>query len=200
MATTLNYNLGRVTTYAILGLLFGSIGMSLREVMPIMADLLRGLAAVLMICMGLYIGGWWMGLRHLENVGHQVWEPIRRYAGAGGATPGFRGEYWFGMIWGCLPCGLVFTLLAYAMTTGDMLQGGLIMVSFGLGTIPTLFLVGAFANRVMSIVRRKAVRSVMASMVILFGAWTMTGVLGVNIGGHEGGHKQQKQLDEYPGK
>jgi sulfite exporter TauE/SafE len=195
LAASLNYNLGRITTYAILGLLSGAIGMSLQQVIPIMGELLRVMAALLMISMGLYIGGWWMGLRHLENFGFKLWESVRKTEVMSGTRATSLERYLSGVVWGCLPCGLVYTLLIFAMTTGDMLQGGLIMISFGLGTIPTLLLIGAFANRLMSIVRRKAVRSVMASIVILFGAWTMAGVIGAGLYGHEGDHMHQNDLE-----
>ena len=195
LAATLNYNLGRITTYAILGLLFGAVGMSLQLVIPVMGELLRGVAALLMICMGLYIGGWWMGLRHLENFGFNLWQAVRKTGVMSGDRPASLEGYLSGMFWGCLPCGLVYTLLTFAMTTGDVLQGGLIMISFGLGTLPTLLLVGAFANRLMSVVRRKAVRSVMASIVILFGIWTMTGVIGPGFHSHGGDHMHQNELE-----
>ncbi len=195
LAATLNYNLGRITTYAILGLLFGAIGMSLQQVIPVMGELLRGVSALLMFCMGFYFVVWWMGLRHLENFGFKLWQAVRKTGVMSGKRPAALEGYLSGLFWGCLPCGLVYTLLTFAMTTGDVLQGGLIMLSFGLGTLPTLFLVGAFANRLMSIVRRKAVRSVMASIVILFGIWTMTGVIGPGFYDHEGDHMHQNELE-----
>lgn len=198
LVSTLNYNFGRITTYTLLGLLFGAIGMSLHLVVPIMGDLLRTVAGLLMICMGLYIGGWWMGLRHLENLGYRLWKPIRKFVvpdGTMSSSPSLLQGYVAGIFWGCLPCGLIYTLLTFAMTTGDMLKGGLIMLSFGLGTFPTLFLAGAFANRLLSLIRRKTIKSAMASIVILFGIWTLTGVIGTNFYGHEGDHMRQTESE-----
>jgi len=192
---TLSYNLGRITTYAILGGLFGAIGMSLQHVVPIIGELLRIVAALLMICMGLYIGGWWMGLRHLESFGFRLWQPVQKYGVVRAAMPAPLEGYLSGIFWGCLPCGLVYTLLTFAMTTADLVQGGLIMISFGLGTIPTLFLVGAFASKLISVVRRKAVRSAMASMVILFGIWTLAGAIGANLYVHEMDHLDRNELE-----
>ncbi|MDK1022861.1 MAG: sulfite exporter TauE/SafE family protein [Gammaproteobacteria bacterium] len=194
LVSTLNYNLGRITTYAVLGLVFGAIGMSLHHLIPIAGELLRIVAALLMICMGLYIGGWWMGLRHLENLGFRLWKPVRKFGVMNGTIPASLEGYVAGIFWGCLPCGLVYTLLTFAMTTGDMLKGGLIMISFGLGTFPTLFLAGAFANRLLSLIRRKTIRSAMASIVILFGVWTLTGVIGANFYVHEGDQMHQNEL------
>ena len=136
-----------------------------------------------------------MGLRHLERFGYQLWEQIRKFGAIIGTRPGSLAGYLSGLFWGCLPCGLVYTLLTFAMTTGDVLKGGLIMISFGLGTFPTLFLAGAFANKVMSIVRRKKVRSVMASIVILFGIWTMASAIGLSFYGHQGDHMHQNELE-----
>ena len=195
LVATLSHNLGRITTYSILGLLFGAIGMSLQHVIPVMGAMLRGVAALLMICMGLYIGGWWMGLRHLENFGFKLWQAVRKTGVMSGTRPAALEGYLSGMFWGCLPCGLVYTLLTFAMTTGDVLQGGLIMISFGLGTIPTLFLVGVFANRLISVIRRKAVRSAMASIVILFGIWTLASATGANFYPHEMDHMDQNELE-----
>lgn len=171
--TQLNYNLGRITSYALLGVLFGLIGMSLQHLLPILSQLLRVLAACLMIAMGLYIAGWWMGLRQFENLAYKLWLPLQQVTAKSAKYLSARHGFVAGTLWGCLPCGLVYTALALAMTTGNVFQGSLLMISFGLGTLPTLMLAGIFSQRLAAAVNNKALKSAMGAMIIFYGVWTL---------------------------
>jgi sulfite exporter TauE/SafE len=87
-----------------------------------------------MIALGLYIGGWWFGLRQIEKVGGIIWqkiEPIsRRFIPINSLFQAFI----LGALWGWLPCGLVYTILIWSISTSNAIEGGLLMLSFGLGT------------------------------------------------------------------
>ncbi len=76
LLSNFSYNFGRITTYTLLGLISGAFGTALQQFIPFAGALLRTLAGLLLISMGLYIGGWWLGLRHLENFGYTLWESI----------------------------------------------------------------------------------------------------------------------------
>jgi sulfite exporter TauE/SafE len=49
---------------------------------------------------------------------------------------------WLGMVWGWLPCGLVYSALTLALSSGSGVSGGAVMLAFGAGTLPTLLTLG----------------------------------------------------------
>jgi hypothetical protein len=76
-----------------------------------------------------------------------------------------------GLVWGWLPCGLVYSVLVWAIAAGGAAQGALLLLSFGLGTLPALLAMGAAAATLAGFVRRPAVRYVAGALVILFGLY-----------------------------
>jgi len=135
----LGYALGRVTSYGVAGAFAGAVGVVLIDVLgPRGALLLRCAAAALLVMLGLQLGGWWHGLAKFERLGALVWRWI---APAVDALPRRR-SLWHaiavGAAWGWLPCGLVYSTLAWAAATGDPIHGALIMVAFGAGTVPAV--------------------------------------------------------------
>lgn len=167
------YNLGRVTSYAIAGALAGALGVALAQLLgPVGAVVLRGVAALLLLALGLYLAGWWPGLARLEQQGARLWRRIAPLAA--GLRPGrsLAAALALGMLWGWLPCGLVYSALALAATSGDWRHGALLMAGFGLGTLPAMLATGVLARRLTSLARAAAPRRVAGVMLILFGLWT----------------------------
>lgn len=171
----LAYNLARIASYTLAGALLGGVGYlaahwsGLRH-----AQLgLQVLAALFMIALGLYLAGWWLGLARLERVGGRLWQRIeplgRRFLPV--RTPGQA--FLLGLLWGWLPCGLVYSVLVWSISRGDAIEGGMLMLSFGLGTLPTLLLMGVAATRLSVFVRHVWVRRVAGMLVMSFGLWTL---------------------------
>ncbi|MEA2078638.1 MAG: sulfite exporter TauE/SafE family protein, partial [Pseudomonadota bacterium] len=143
----LAYNAGRVSSYTLAGALLGGIGWLAANWSGLhqLQQGLQLLAALFMVALGLYLGGWWQGLVRVEHVGGLVWnrlEPLgRRFLPV--KTP--VQAFFLGLIWGWLPCGLVYSVLVWSISTGDPLYGAALLFSFGLGTLPNLLLMGAAA-------------------------------------------------------
>ncbi len=78
------------------------------------------------------------------------------------------------MVWGWLPCGLVYSALAYAATSETPLQGAVLMAAFGLGTSPAMLISGFFSERARHLLQKKGVRQTMAIVMIVFGVWTIS--------------------------
>jgi sulfite exporter TauE/SafE len=87
-----------------------------------------------------------------------------------------------GSLWGWLPCGLVYSTLTWSATSASALQSALLMLCFGLGTLPAMLLTGALAHRLKSWTQRGAVRNAAALLLIAFGVWTIGAAL------YHGGH------------
>lgn len=171
----LTYHLGRITSYSIAAFLLASIGWYLGGISPEVKMGLRYFAAIMLIAMGLYLTGWWRGLTHLEKVGHKLWQHIQPKAKALLPIKNVTNALAVGMLWGWLPCGLVYSTLAWSATQGNPLQGALLMVSFGIGTIPSVFLLGAFSRQLSGIIQARITRNLAGLLIILFGLWSMPG-------------------------
>lgn len=173
----LAYNGGRIASYVLAGLIAGSFGFagaSLAGQLPARLVLLV-LANLLLVAMGLYLMGLPQFLLPLEKGGATLWRRVqpmaRRFMPARSAGQAFP----LGLVWGWLPCGLVYSALAMALASGSTLNGGLAMLAFGLGTLPNLLLAGLFAARLARFVKQPAVRATAGLLVIGFGLYGLLG-------------------------
>ena len=175
----LAYNLGRIISYVVAGALAGGVGAWAAQLISVhRAQLgLQIMAGLFMILLGLYLAGWPGLLSWLERAGGVFWrriEPLgRRFFPV--QTP-FQ-AWGIGLVWGWLPCGLVYSVLVWAVGAGGALQGGLLLLSFGLGTLPTLLAMGTVAATLAGFVRQPGVRAAAGTLVILFGMYEVALVI-----------------------
>ncbi|MGZ8225133.1 MAG: sulfite exporter TauE/SafE family protein [Methylococcaceae bacterium] len=139
-----NYNIGRITSYTLAGALVGLI-QSLATI-PLGEihghRLLQILSAIIMACAGLYIAGWFPRFAYIEKTGTHFWKKIEPYGRKLIPVKNRTQAYLFGMVWGWLPCGLVYAALTLAAAAGDVSKSALTMLAFGLGTLPAVMGVG----------------------------------------------------------
>ena len=169
----LAYNLGRVLSYSLAGLLLGLAGWAIAS--GPLATALRILAGLLLISMGLYLAGWWSGLTRIEALGRGLWKHIQPIAGRLLPVSSLPRALLLGTLWGWLPCGLVYSTLLWAASQGDALDSAALMLAFGLGTWPVLLATGLAAERLTALLRRRGVRIAGGLLVMLFGLWTLPG-------------------------
>ncbi|MDO8845540.1 MAG: sulfite exporter TauE/SafE family protein [Methylicorpusculum sp.] len=140
----LNYNLGRIFSYTVAGGLAGAVQFLL--MLPfgeaIAYRLFQMLSAVIMIGAGFYIAGWFPRFAYIEKAGSRFWKLIEPYGRKLIPVKTRLQAFLFGMVWGWLPCGLIYAALALAATTGDITRSALTMLSFGIGTLPAVIGVG----------------------------------------------------------
>lgn len=169
----LAYNLGRILSYGCAGLLLGLGGWALANSPAAMA--LRIVAGLLLICMGLYLAGWWSGLTRIEALGRGLWRHIQPLAKRLLPVTSLPRALLLGALWGWLPCGLVYSTLLWAASQGSAIDSGLLMLAFGLGTLPVLIASGLAAQRLNQLLRQRSVRMAGGVLVIIFGLWTLPG-------------------------
>lgn len=167
------YNLGRVLSYAVAGFVIGLAGRAVANSPAAMV--LRVVAALLLITMGLYLAGWWSGLTRIESLGRSLWRHIQPIASRLMPVTSLPRALAVGALWGWLPCGLVYSTLLWSASQGDALDSALLMLAFGIGTWPVLLATGLAAERLTALLRKRGVRVVGGVMVILFGLWTLPG-------------------------
>jgi sulfite exporter TauE/SafE len=169
----LAYNTGRILCYALLGAIAGGALGSLSAQLPLLGPVLRTLAGLLVIAMGLYIAGWWMGLTRLEHAGSHLWrrvQPLTRNL-LPPKNPGAAMA--LGALWGLLPCGLIYSTLSWAATRGSALEGAVLMSSFGLGTLPVMLLTALGGQGAMKLLRQPLLRKIGGVLLIAFGIATL---------------------------
>ncbi|WP_429079427.1 sulfite exporter TauE/SafE family protein [Aeromonas bivalvium] len=171
----LYYNLGRILSYVLAGALVGGLLATTGELGAGKHAIagLRLVAALLMIALGLYLAGWWQGILLLERLGARVWPHIQPLAGKCLPLDAPWQALPFGMVWGWLPCGLVYSMLTWSAAAGSAGKGALIMLCFGLGTLPTLFALGGLADRLRYWLTLRSLRLAGALLLIVYGLHTL---------------------------
>ena len=167
----LGYNLGRISSYVLAGALMGALGFYFSGLLPVQTAqrVLLTFAGVFLVLMGLYLAGWWNALSRIERLGGVLWrriEPLGR-----GLLPvrTIRQAILLGLLWGWLPCGLVYSALVWTVSSGGAIDGAMLMLAFGLGTLPNLLLMGVAAAQLNRWVQHPTVRTLAGALVILFG-------------------------------
>jgi hypothetical protein len=167
----LAYNAGRVMSYMLAGVLAGLIGASslfLDGVLPIQKALYL-LANLILVMLGLYLAGIWQGVLALERIGNILWQQLQPLSRHLLPVRSFQQAFTLGLIWGWLPCGLVYSVLVAALAAGSAMQGGLLMLAFGLGTLPALLLMGIAAAKLKNFLQNLWVRRMSGLLVLGFG-------------------------------
>jgi len=159
------YQIGRVLTYAALGLLIGfiSIGAEYKG----WQQGLSILTGILLVSMGLFtfFGNHSSGLIKAQQ---KLFAPLFKRMGYWLYKPG--GNFIAGILNGFLPCGMVYMALATALNTGSTLAGGRFMLLFGLGTLPLMLLTGIAGNYVKRIIPFK-LSTWLPTLFLIMGVW-----------------------------
>jgi len=166
----ITYNSGRILSYSIAGTFAGLAGAQL-SYLPFEKTFPFGalISGLFMLGLGLYLAGWWPSFSRVEIAGQFIWRFVKplgqRFLPAD--TP--VRTLGLGLIWGWLPCGLVYSVLALAFLSASPLQGAVIMVGFGLGTLPMLLAMGTAHQYLRLLARNSILRWFAGLILILYG-------------------------------
>lgn len=160
-----NYNLGRILSYAMAGAIVGLLSSPLAHIDG--HTTLRYLSIVVMIGMGFYLAGWFPKFAKMERLGAPIWRWLQPIGQRLLPVKAFSQAFWLGVVWGWLPCGLVYAALAVAATVGDPTQAALVMLSFGAGTLPAVMGAGLFTGLLASLARSKSMRQIAGVSIIV---------------------------------
>ena len=153
-------NLGRISSYVLIGLivgLVGQIGISLDDTRWLQNGLYIA-ANILLLLLGLYLAGLSTAATQIERIGRPIWKRLNPILNRLLPIKSVPACFGVGMLWGWLPCGLVYSASLYALGSGNAVQGGLYMLAFALGTLPNLLAMGIFATQLKTLLQRKAIR------------------------------------------
>src|ERR1035437_513654 len=165
----LAYNFGRIISYALAGAIAGALGgasLALSGQLPVRI-ILFVLANLMLVALGLYLTGVTQALAFTERFGQKLWRHVqplsKRFLPARSVAQAFP----LGLLWGWLPCGLVYSALVMALTSGSALRGAGILLAFGAGTLPNLLR----AVRLNEYAANPVVRLTAGLLVLAFGLW-----------------------------
>ena len=169
-ARVLAFNAGRIVSYALAGAFAGLLGS-----VPALVNLAAvqtaayWLANLMLVLLGLTLMNAWHGLARIEAVGRIAWRQVqplmRRLLPVQSPLQALA----LGGLWGWVPCGMVYSVLMTALLTGSAAQGALVMLAFGLGTLPLLFMMGVAGTSLQAVLQRTAVRFAAGLLVLAFG-------------------------------
>ncbi|XQW83636.1 sulfite exporter TauE/SafE family protein [Thalassotalea piscium] len=169
----LAYNIGRISTYSLIGAIAGITGSLAAKNIGLPVSILRIVAGIFLILLGLYIGRWFMLLNKVEQVGKGLWKILSPLSKKFIPINHAKQALALGAIWGWLPCGLVYSTLTWSLASGSLVSGALIMFFFGLGTLPALVSISVGAVSFKTLLLNDYFRKSMALLLIIYGIMTL---------------------------
>lgn len=186
------WQLGRVSSYGLMGLIAGGFGGFFLSLGPVEVTqrIAMVLANLLLIGLGLHLARVSSTILILERMGQVIWQFIAplaqktllpvRFDGVLPAPPVYADwlrSFRAGLLWGWLPCGLTTSMVVTAAVSGSASSGGLWMVAFGLGTIPALWVTAMASSQLAGFIRHDRFRLTMGWLMIVFGLWGLARAL-----------------------
>jgi len=163
------FNLGRILSYACLGLISAWLLARVGQVLniPQWSMILRFLTALMIFLIGLQYLFNWQTLAAVEKAGAKVWNHVLPLAVRASSMPGGTGRLLLGLCWGLLPCGLVYSVLLTASATGSSISGAAVMLAFGVGTFPAMLGMSLSAPALAAMLNDKWTKKLMGAALIL---------------------------------
>jgi sulfite exporter TauE/SafE len=176
---------GRLTTYVLLGALFGGVGgAALAMAIAPVQRALYFAANILLLVLALSIAVRGIEFSGVERAGLAVFRRLLPAVSRLAPGDGPGGRYLLGVVWGFTPCALVYSVLPVALLAGGSAEGALVMLAFGVGTLPNLLAAGWTLARSRRLFERPAYRYGAAAIVAAFALagiarlWLMPDALG----------------------
>ena len=165
------FNAGRIASYMLAGAVMAGIvgSVSLFINLTLLQRVGYVAANLMLIALGLSLMQVWSGVAKLEKLGQVLWKRLQPLLKLFIPIEKPWQAFALGAIWGWVPCAMVYSVLMTALMTGSALQGALVMLAFGLGTLPLLITMGWLSQSLPAFFRKAQVRFLAGLLVLLFG-------------------------------
>jgi len=164
------YSLGRILSYIIIGSFLGLLGTAIDSMLALrIQGVLEIVAGIIMIIMGLELAGLFPNLHPDTFPGVN---PFKKLVSSLFAKVKRNNILGLGFVLGFIPCGLVYAAGAKAIASGSHINGMLIMLAFGLGTVPAMVATGLVSGQIPAKLQSKIYR-IAAILVIILGIFTI---------------------------
>ncbi len=180
------YNVGRITSYAIAGFIAGLLGGTMLDSLDQSTAffITRLLTGLFLIALGLYLAGWTQFLMPLELAGTKLWRIVQPISKQFVPITTVPKAYLAGLIWGWLPCGLVYSALVWALTSSDAIVGAATMLTFGIATLPALFVSGVSAVNFSKLTKKIWLRRLIGAILATIGILQLAGFKSLIMSAH----------------
>ena len=180
------FNLGRMIGYAVLGAIAAGIIGAAGEIMQLKqyGKWLKVITAAMVMLIGLSFLVNWKGLGIIEKGGAGIWRKVSPLASKVSQRHDWVGRTGLGILWGFLPCGLVYTVLMTAASTGNAVSGAITMFAFGAGTAPAMMGMTVAAPALSAFLSDKLVRRIVGFSLIVLAIWMLMPIIAGGGGGH----------------
>lgn len=169
-----SYNIGRALSYTLAGAITGALSSILSHQLNNGIAWLHLISGIFLLLVAAYIGNWWPILTHLEKAGSVIWRFISPLSKKliPFSTPIHALPY--GFIWGWLPCGLVYSALTWSLASQNALNGAVIMLCFGLGTLPSMILTAYSTTQLTALLKNPQTKQIMAILICIFALFSIS--------------------------
>lgn len=169
------YNVGRIFSYSIIGLIGGIFGTTVFNLSNnfILASIIKLFSGTIITLLGLYLLGLSNKFLFIEKSLSKIFYNL---------TPLYKKiipikTYWkallIGLLWGYIPCGLVYSVFIWALSSGNIIKSCLLMTFFGLGTLPSIISIGYSQFFIKKINNYKIIKNIINILIISFGIFTI---------------------------
>ncbi len=186
------YHFSRLLSYAFLGLIAGLIGTT--ALAPLMDgnNVPRLLLGLVLVLIGLSMLGW-ASFNKLEKFGMAMWQKLSPLRQKVFPINTFPKAFFAGLLWGFLPCGLVYSALLMAAVSPNIATSALLMFAFGLGTVPMLVATQETVGWLQRQIGRFRLRQLNGVIMILSGLAVMAlPLIMQNLHGNHQGHQSHQ--------
>lgn len=166
------YNGGRLISYTLLGAIVAVFGRAIAGPVPSIAGPVRLITGLIIVLIGLQVAFDLRFLAPIEKGGAKLWQKLAPMAKRFVPVNSLPRALGLGVLWGWLPCGLVYSVLLIAATTANPAAGAVTMLAFGAGTLPAMVLTGMGAAQLSILLRNRAARIGIGLLIITMGLLT----------------------------
>ncbi|RTE87246.1 MULTISPECIES: sulfite exporter TauE/SafE family protein [Gammaproteobacteria] len=167
------YNFGRIISYMLAGVIVGTLTFGLELVHQQTLIYFRVLAGIMMLLLAVYLLRVTRVLLWVEKMGSYLWRYIQPLSKHTKNLPGGLAIFASGMIWGWLPCGLVYSALTWSAAGSTIIDSALFMLLFGLGTLPSMISVGVFSSKLQQFMKSGTFRWTFSFVLAVYGVQTI---------------------------
>ena len=163
----LTYHLGRLISYSLLGLIASLVGVAIfQSIMSNSAP--RIVLGAVLVLIGLAMLGLPL-FNQLEKFGMRFWQSLAPLRKKVFPIDSFGKALFAGLLWGFLPCGLVYGALMMAIAGNNIATGAALMFVFGLGTMPMLIATQKTVGMLQSSIKNFRLRQINGVIMMLSG-------------------------------
>jgi len=164
------YSLGRIVSYMSIGAVFGYLG-SIISFSLTSKGILFIIVGILMVLIGVSLSG---KLKFLTVIEHSLAQSklFKKLFKSVIQSKSLSSFFYMGILNGLIPCGLVYFFATAAVASGSPMMGAVVMLVFGLATVPALFVLGMISGFVSQMSWRRQVLSLASVIISVYGFYT----------------------------